>query len=102
MSDYVTAEIESPFLEPVELKITDSIDLHAFRPNDTKAVVECYLVEAHAKGFRFVRIIHGKGIGVQREMVRKLLSESELVKDFKSGDEFSGGWGAMVVEFRVD
>ncbi|MEO7673857.1 MAG: Smr/MutS family protein, partial [Pyrinomonadaceae bacterium] len=65
-----------------------------------KAVVESYLNEANAKGFRFVRIIHGKGIGVQREITRKVLSESEFVKDFKSGDEFSGGWGATVVEFH--
>lgn len=95
-----TSEIESPFSEPVELEITDSIDLHAFRPKDIKAVLESYLAEASAKGFRFARIIHGKGIGVQREITRKVLSETEFVKDFKSGDEFSGGWGATIVEFR--
>ncbi len=94
------AEFENPFPDPVVLEITDSIDLHAFRPKDVKAVVESYLVEASAKGFRFARIIHGKGIGVQREITRKVLSESELVKDFKSGDEFSGGWGATIVEFK--
>ena len=81
------------------MEITDSIDLHAFSPKEVKAVVEAYLEEARKKGFKIVRIIHGKGVGVQREMVRKVLSETEFVKSFKSGDEFSGGWGATVVKF---
>ena len=102
MNDGIDEEFDSPFPEPVELEITDSIDLHAFRPKDVKAVIESYLAEANAKGFRLVRIIHGKGIGVQREITRKVLSESELVKGFKSGDEFSGGWGATIVEFKND
>lgn len=88
-----------PFPEPVELEITDSIDLHAFRPRDIKAVLIAYLGEARAKGFRFVRIIHGKGIGVQRETARKVLAETDFVKGFKSGDEFSGGWGVTIAEF---
>ncbi len=92
-------DLQNPFPEPVELEIGDSIDLHAFRPKDVKAVTLAYLEAARGKGFRFVRIIHGKGIGVQRETVRSLLSEIGFVKDFKSGDEFSGGWGATVVEF---
>ena len=100
MNDNSSLGLEIPFSEPVDLEITDSIDLHAFRPKDVKAVVQCYLAEASAKGFRFARIIHGKGIGVQRDITRKVLSESELVKDFKSGDEFSGGWGATIVEFK--
>lgn len=100
MTNDALADSESPFPEPVELEITDSIDLHAFRPKDVKAVLESYLMEAHAKGFRFVRIIHGKGIGVQREITRKVLSDTEFVKEFKSGDEFSGGWGATIVEFK--
>ena len=87
--------------EPVDLVITDSIDLHAFLPRDIKAVVIAYLAEARAKGFRFVRLIHGKGIGVQRETVRKVLSETNFVKGFKSGDEFSGGWGATIAELDI-
>lgn len=100
MNDNTPGKFENPFPEPVDLEITDSIDLHAFRPKDVKAVIESYLAEANVRGFRFVRIIHGKGIGVQREITRKVLSESELVKGFKSGDEFSGGWGATIVEFK--
>ena len=94
-------EDDNPFPEPVEIEITDSIDLHAFRPKDMRAVLIAYLDEARTKGFRFVRIIHGKGVGVQREMTRKVLAETEFVKGFKSGDEFSGGWGSTIAELNV-
>lgn len=90
----------NPFHEPVEIEITDSIDLHSFKPQEIKAVVNVYLKEAQKKGFRRVRIIHGKGIGVQREIVRSVLERSEMVKGFKSGDEFSGGWGATIAELN--
>ena len=95
-------EIENPFPEPVELEITDSLDLHAFSPKDVKAVTIAYLEEARKKGFRTVRLIHGKGIGVQREIVRGVLAETPFVRKFKSGDEFSGGWGATIAELSVD
>ena len=91
---------ESPFPEPFEIEITDTLDLHAFSPKDVKAVVEEYLNEARKKGLRSVRIIHGKGIGVQREMVRKILSDADFVKSFKNAPEFSGSWGSTVVEFH--
>lgn len=87
--------------EPVEIEITDSLDLHAFSPKDIKAVTIAYLEEARKKGFRVVRLIHGKGIGVQREIVRSVLSETSFVRKFKSGDEFSGGWGATIAELDV-
>lgn len=95
-------EQENPFPEPVEIEITDSLDLHAFSPKDVKAVTIAYLDEARRKGFRTVRLIHGKGIGVQREIVRSVLSETPFVRKFKSGDEFSGGWGATIAELIVD
>ncbi len=91
---------DNPFPEPFELEITDSLDLHAFSPKDVKAVTIAYLDEARKKGFTTVRIIHGKGIGVQREMVRSVLRETEFVKGFRSGDEFAGGAGSTVVLFR--
>ncbi len=96
----MSENLNNPFPEPVEIEITDSLDLHAFQPRDVRAVTEAYLGEARKKGFRLVRIIHGKGIGVQREIVRKVLAETEFVKSFKSGDEFSGGWGATIVHFK--
>lgn len=99
MNEADDIDLNNPFPEPVEIEILDSLDLHAFSPKDVKAVTLAYLEAARAKGFKLVRIIHGKGIGVQREIVRSVLSEVDFVKEFKSGDEFSGGWGATVVEF---
>jgi dsDNA-specific endonuclease/ATPase MutS2 len=96
------ADVENPFPDPVEIEITDSLDLHAFSPKDVKAVTQAYLEEARKKGFRVVRIVHGKGVGVQREIVRKVLSETTFVSKFKSGDEFSGGWGATIAELDVN
>jgi DNA-nicking Smr family endonuclease len=91
---------ENPFPEPVEIEITDSLDLHSFAPRDIRAVVEAYLAEAHKKGFDIVRIIHGKGVGVQREIVRKVLSETDFVESFKNAPEFSGSWGATIVKLQ--
>ena len=95
------SESEEPFDEPVEIEITDSLDLHSFSPKDVRAVVEAYLPEAHKRGFPIVRIIHGKGVGVQREIVRKVLSETDFVKGFKNAPEFSGSWGATIVQLDV-
>ncbi len=91
---------EQPFTEPVDIEITDSLDLHSFGPRDIRAVTEAYLAEAHERGFKVVRIIHGKGVGVQREIVRKVLSETDFVRCFKNAPEFSGGWGSTIVEFE--
>jgi dsDNA-specific endonuclease/ATPase MutS2 len=90
----------NPFPDPVELEITDTLDLHSFAPREVKSVVRNYLEEARKKGFRLVRVVHGKGIGVQREIVRKVLSETDFVESFKTGDEFSGSWGATIVKFK--
>ena len=92
-------DTDNPFSEPVDIEITDSLDLHSFAPREIRAVVEAYLPEAHKKGFKIVRIIHGKGVGVQREIVRKVLSETGYVTKFKNAPEFSGSWGATIVEF---
>jgi len=93
-------DLINPFPEPFEMEITDTLDLHAFAPRDVKLVTETYLSEARRKGFRLVRIIHGKGIGVQRDTVRRVLAETEFVKSFKSAPEFSSGSGATVAEFK--
>lgn len=100
MSETDREELSNDEGEPFEMEITDSIDLHAFAPRDVKAVVEVYLEEARKRGFRLVRIIHGKGIGVQRETVRKVLSETEFVKSFKNAPELSRSWGATIVELE--
>jgi dsDNA-specific endonuclease/ATPase MutS2 len=83
--------------EPIDLEITDTLDLHAFRPQDTKAVLTVYLDEAHRMGFEVVRIVHGKGVGVQREIVRKVLDRTEFVSSYKTASELSGSWGATIV-----
>lgn len=100
MTDNDEIDLFNPFPEPIELEITDSLDLHSFAPREVKNVVQNYLLEANKKGFKIVRIIHGKGIGVQREIVRKVLAETDFVKSFKTGDEFSGSWGATVVKLK--
>ena len=88
--------MSEPEHDPIEIEITDSIDLHSFSPKDTEAVVRAYLEEAHKNGFKVVRIIHGKGIGVQREIVRKVLSSTSFVRSFKNAPEFSGSWGSTI------
>ena len=82
--------------DPIELPVTDVFDLHSIPPRDAKAAVEAYLDEANARGFRAVRIIHGRGIGVQREMVRKVLSAKAYVQSYGDAPVEAGGWGATV------
>jgi dsDNA-specific endonuclease/ATPase MutS2 len=83
--------------EPVAIPIADALDLHPFRPAETASVVAEYLAEAAAKGFREVRLIHGRGLGVQREIVRSVLGKSPLVESFEDATPERGGWGATVV-----
>ena len=65
-----------------EVPIEDSIDLHTFQPREIHVVVEEYLYQAVQRGFREVRIIHGRGIGVQREIVRSILQKHPSVLSF--------------------
>ena len=87
----------NPFPEPVRLEITDVFDLHTVQPREVRAVVAEYLREARIKGFRSVRIIHGKGVGVQREAVRDVLALTPFVEDFADAPPEAGGWGATIV-----
>ncbi len=68
--------------EPVEVPIEDWIDLHTFQPRDVASVVEEYLHQALQRGFRLVRIVHGRGIGVQREIVHSILRKHPRVESF--------------------
>jgi dsDNA-specific endonuclease/ATPase MutS2 len=83
--------------EPFSIPITDILDLHTFAPRDIKDAVEAYLEEAHRLGFEGLRIIHGRGIGVQRELVRSILSRTPYVVDFRDAPAEAGGWGATIV-----
>ncbi len=84
--------------DPVRLPVGDVFDLHSVAPRDAKAAVEGYLEEAHQQGFRYLRLIHGRGIGVQREMVRKVLAGTAYVRSYGDAPAEAGGWGATVVE----
>ena len=86
--------------DPIRIPITDVFDLHTVPPRDVKAVVEEYLAEAHRMGLRALRIIHGRGIGVQREMVRSVLANTEFVAAFRDAPAEVGGWGATIVDLR--
>lgn len=85
---------------PVRIPITDVFDLHTVPPRDVKAVVEEYLVEAQRLGFKALRIVHGRGIGVQREIVRSVLARTPAVLDFRDAPAEAGGWGATIVTLR--
>ena len=83
--------------EPIEIPISDVFDLHTFAARDVKAATEAYLEEAHRRGFTALRIIHGRGIGVQRETVRSVLSKTPYVLHYGDAPAEAGGWGATVV-----
>ncbi|MEK6775346.1 MAG: Smr/MutS family protein [bacterium] len=91
---------DQPPDSPVNLPITDELDLHTFDVRDIKSVVEEYLYQCHLKGFSEVRIIHGKGIGTQRNMVRSVLKNSPYVRSFSEAPPESGGWGATLVRIE--
>lgn len=79
------------------MPIEDFIDLHPFRPQEIRAVVDSYLDAATEAGFREVRLIHGRGKGVQRDSIRRLLKEDPRILGFKDAPVERGGWGATVV-----
>ena len=83
--------------EAIEVPIGPELDLHTFSPKDIADVTKSYLEEAHRKNFSQVRIIHGKGKGVQREIVHALLKEHPLVQSFQLAPPTQGGWGATIV-----
>jgi len=83
--------------EAVELPITDVLDLHSFLPSDVPDVVRDYLDAAWEKGLRELRIIHGRGVGVQRRTVRVLLERDPRVTGFGDAPAEAGGWGATWV-----
>ena len=86
--------------EPVRIPVTDVFDLHSVPPRDVKGVLEEYLAEARREGFKALRIIHGRGIGVQREMVRSVLARTEFVLDFRDAPAEAGGWGATIITLK--
>ncbi len=86
--------------EPVRIPITDVFDLHSVPPRDVEGVVEAYLDEARRLGLKALRIIHGRGIGVQREIVRAVLARTPYVLAYRDAPAEAGGWGSTVVKLR--
>ena len=86
--------------QPVILPVEEHLDLHAFAPQDVRDVVASYLEAAQEAGFEEVRLIHGRGIGVQRESVRALLARHPNVLSFADAPPERGGWGATVVRLK--
>ena len=82
----------------MEVPIEASIDLHAFRPQDVKSVVEEYVNAAHEAGLREVRLIHGRGRGVQRGIVQSALEKHPLVEGFD--DALDSHLGATIAVLR--
>jgi dsDNA-specific endonuclease/ATPase MutS2 len=83
--------------DPIPIPVTDTFDLHNVSARDAKGAVEEYLIEANRLGLKAVRIIHGRGIGVQREMVRTVLARTPFVAAFGDAPAEAGGWGATIV-----
>jgi DNA-nicking Smr family endonuclease len=84
--------------EPIfELPIDGTLDLHAFAPRDATSLVEEYLTQCRARGILRVRIVHGRGKGVQRAAVRRLLATLAFVLSCEDAPPDLGGWGATLV-----
>ena len=88
--------------EIVELPLEDVLDLHPFAPEDLRYLINDYLDAAYEAGFPDVRIIHGKGIGAQRDIVRSLASRHPHVAAITPAPEEAGGWGATIISFAKD
>lgn len=82
------------------IPIEDSFDLHSFLPRDVANAVSDYLEEAQKHGWREVRIIHGKGKGIRRAEVRRLLAENPFVQEIFDAPPDRGGSGATVAVLK--
>ena len=84
--------------DPVRIPIEDSLDLHAFAPKDIPSVVDEYVTTAHAAGLRRLRLVHGRGRGIQRGIVQQTLDNHPLVAEFfDDADAHLGATIALLV-----
>ena len=93
-------ETDPPFDDPVVIPIEDHLDLHPFQPKEIARVVEEYLAECKEAGFSEVRLIHGKGKGVQRNSIRALLEKLPNIESFHDAPLEAGSWGATIVKLK--
>ncbi|MBT8356794.1 MAG: Smr/MutS family protein [Desulfobacterales bacterium] len=87
-------------MQPVKIDIDDVLDLHTFRPSDVPDLLEDYIIECVKAGIFSLRIIHGKGKGVQKKRVQTLLKKNPKVDSFQDAPPEAGGWGATLVELN--
>ena len=87
---------------PVEYPIDGTLDLHQFSPKETKEIVPEYIAACREKGIYSLRIVHGKGKGVQREIVRSILQDHPHVASYRHEGGSGGSWGATVVTLKTD
>ena len=87
-------------MEPVKIPIEDVLDLHTFHPRDIPDLIHDYLAECIKSGFYSVRIIHGKGKGVQKRRVQGILKRNPVVRSLRDAPPEAGGWGATIVELK--
>ena len=85
-------------MEPIQIPIEDVLDLHTFLPQDIADLLENYFDECIKAGIFSVRVIHGKGKGIQKRQVQRILRNNPTVKSFKDAPPEAGGWGATLVE----
>lgn len=91
---------EKESMAPVQIPITDELDLHTFLPREVPDLIDDYLAECRDRGFEQVRIIHGKGSGKLRRRVHTLLGKHPLVNSFQEAPPEAGGWGATLVKIQ--
>ena len=96
----VGSDRDSPDEPAVVLPLTGELDLHAFAPRDVPSVVEEYVRACRETGVLELRIVHGRGRGVQRAVVRRLLASLSAVAGFADCSPASGGWGATCVRLH--
>lgn len=89
-------------MEPIRIPIEDVLDLHTFRPRDIPDLLHEYFSECIKAGISSVRVIHGKGKGIQKRQVHKILRKHPLVRRFSEAPPEAGGWGATLVELKGD
>ncbi|VUZ85778.1 MutS2 protein [Candidatus Methylomirabilis lanthanidiphila] len=99
-TDNIGHNQEQPFEEPVRLPIEEVLDLHTFAPKEIASVVEEYLWQCRQAGMPQVRLVHGKGTGTQRAIIRRLLTNHPDVLSFADAPAEAGGWGATMVRLK--